>query len=141
MKVSKTSLFLAAGLCFAPGAQAQAPAPASAPANARHDAGIRVGIDRATGRLRQVTPEEAAALSRADAGKRTQPGIARSAAPADAAAAARTVRKSADGSVSVRVPKSAMTQLRGRIGPDGRIVLSEDGHDAPAAQRAPEAME
>jgi len=135
-----TFLFLAAGLCFAVCAHAQSPAPA-APRTAAGDAGIRVGIDPATGRLRQVTPEEAAALSRANAGKRTQAGIARSAAPADAAAAARTVRKSADGSVSVRVPKSAMTQLRGRIGADGRIVLSEDGHDAPAAQQAPEAME
>lgn len=140
MNVSKTSLFLAAGLCLALGAQAQTPAPAGAPANARHDAGIRVAIDPATGRLRAVTPEEAAALSRADTAKRA--GVARAGdAPADAAAAARTVRKSADGSVSVRVPKSAMTQLRGRIGADGRIVLSEDGHDAPAAQRAPEAME
>jgi hypothetical protein len=120
MNYSKISLSLAAGLCFALSAQAQQPQP-SKPAN-NNAAGIKVAIDPATGRIRNMTPEENAALSKAAARKRILPY---SNAPVDNAAAARTVRKAANGSVSVRVPQSAMTQLHARVGADGKIVLSE----------------
>jgi hypothetical protein len=138
MNYSKISLSVAAGLCFALSVQAQQPQSSN---TAKNNAGnVKVAIDPSTGRIRDLTPEESAALSKAATQKRSTADIARyGSAPADNAAAARTVRKAADGSVSVRVPKSAMTQLHARVGADGKIIVSESGHSDAAAPA--EAME
>ena len=132
MNYSKITLSVAAGLCFALSAQAQQPPSSDAPQ--QHGPGIKVAIDPATGRIRNLTPEESAALSSAPTLKRTAADASRyGSAPVDNAAAALTVRKAANGSVSVRVPQSAMTQLNARLGADGRIILSERGHEDEAA--------
>lgn len=132
MNHSKITLSVAAGFCFALSAQAQQPPSSDAPEP--QAPAIKVAIDPATGRIRNLTPEESAALSSIPAQKRSAADAARyGSAPADNAAAALTVRKAANGSVSVRVPQSAMTQLNARVGADGRIVLSESGHADEAA--------
>lgn len=138
MKRNTLCLSITAGLCFALNVHAQPPASSG---DATSDtAGIKVAIDPATGRIRDLTPEESAALSRESAQARASADIApyRN-APADNFAAAQTVRKSANGSVSVRVPRSALARIHAHTGADGTLIVSEDGH-ADAAAR-PEAVE
>lgn len=138
MTLKKASLLLAAGLCIASGAHAQEPTTRTEPAGS--GAGVTVGIDPATGRLRNLTPAEAAELARQRAVDRATSKSARQGG-ATADSGARTVRKSADGTVSARLPRSKMSELRGTIGPDGKLVLSENGHRHEAPAPAREAME
>ncbi len=138
INLSRMSLSIAAALGVALSAHAQPPQPSDAPNG--NTAGIKAAIDPVTGRIRNLTPEESAALSRETAGKAARADLGRSSnAPADNAAAALTVRKAANGAVSVRVPRSAMTQIHGRIGADGKIIVTESGHTHAAAPA--EAME
>jgi hypothetical protein len=143
MNISARKLMLLAGLCLAFTSQAQQPEQPQQPSPSTNVvfAGVKVGIDPATGRLRNLTPEESAALSKVLTQKRTPVDSARyGRAPADNAAAARTVRKSANGTVSARVPQSAMPLVTARIGADGKVVISESGHTnaAPAAREVKE---
>lgn len=142
MNSSAKKLMLSAGLCLAFTSQAQQTEQPKQPSPSTDVvfAGVTVGIDPVTGRLRNLTAEESAALSAAMAKKRSQ---ARTSlfrhAPANEAAAAQTVRKSANGTVSARVPRSAMPLLHARIGADGKVVLSESETNDTAARA--EAME
>lgn len=103
-------------------------------------AGVKVGIDAETGQLRPLTASESAQLDQAltqGQAARVAPAMAKTfAAPADAAAARATVRRSAHGGVSVKVPESLMTSLTAQRDASGQLVIqhsgdeSGDSHDA-----------
>jgi len=112
---------VALGLCFS----VQAAEPQST-----HQvtvAGVKVGIDAETGQLRPLTASESAQLDQAlTQGQQAKiaPAMARSfAAPADAAAARATVRKSAHGGVSVKVPESMMSTVVAHRDASGELVV------------------
>lgn len=126
---------LALGLCCnAQAADAQ---------SATHEvtyAGIKVGVDAETGRLRPLTASESRALDQAlTQGRQAKvaPAMAKTfQAPPDAAAARATVRKNAHGGVSVKVPESQMTSVVAHRDASGQLVIEHndaDAHNAPAA--------
>lgn len=104
---------------------------------------MRAGFDRATGRFRNLTPEEMEAL-RARAAERGQgmgllrrAGLAPPATDEEAQAQAVTL---ADGSVITPVSEDLMLSLEARIGEDGTLEVTHSdgrldhvhGHAAPA---------
>ena len=90
-------------------------------------AGVKVGIDAETGRLRPLTASESAQLDQAlTQGQQAKiaPGMAKTfAAPRDAAAARSTVRKAAHGGVSVKVPESMMSTVVAHRDAAGQLVV------------------
>lgn len=97
-------------------------------------AGVKVGIDAETGQLRPLTASESAQLDQAltqGQQARVAPAMAKTfAAPADAAAARATVRRSAHGGVSVKVPESLMTSVVAHRDASGQLVIEHsDGSD------------
>lgn len=90
-------------------------------------AGVKVGIDAETGRLRPLTASESAQLDQAlTQGQQAKiaPGMAKTfAAPRDAAAARSTVRKAAHGGVSVKVPESMMSTVVAHRDASGQLVV------------------
>ena len=90
-------------------------------------AGVKVGIDAETGRLRPLTASESAQLDQAlTQGQQAKvaPGMAKTfAAPRDAAAARATARKSAHGGVSVKVPESMMSSVVAQRDASGQLVV------------------
>lgn len=124
-------------LCIALPAAAASPAPAaSEPATSDVTvAGVKVGIDRKTGRLRPLTAAESAALERAIAPGARTAGTQRAGAmaqPASAEAAVATMRPLRGGGQAMKAPASTMSQLTAHRAADGTLVV---GHadDAPAA--------
>jgi hypothetical protein len=120
---------LALGLCCnAQAADAQ---------SATHEvtyAGIKVGVDAETGRLRPLTASESRALDQAlTQGQQAKiaPAMAKTfQAPRDAAAARATVRRSAHGGVSVKVPESQMTSVVAHRDASGQLVIEHNDADA-----------
>jgi len=90
-------------------------------------AGVKVGIDAETGRLRPLTAGESAQLDQAlTQGQQAKvaPAMAKTfAAPRDAAAARATARKSAHGGVSVKVPESMMSSVVAHRDASGQLVV------------------
>jgi hypothetical protein len=116
---------VALGLCFSVQA---------AEAQSTHQvtvAGVKVGIDAETGRLRPLTASESAQLDQAlTQGQQAKvaPAMAKTfAAPRDAAAARATVRKSAHGGVSVKVPESMMSSVVAHRDASGELVVEHAG--------------
>ena len=116
---------VALGLCFSVQA---------AEAQSTHQvtvAGVKVGIDAETGRLRPLTASESAQLDQAltqGQQARIAPAMAKTfAAPRDAAAARATVRKSAHGGVSVKVPESMMSSVVAHRDASGELVVEHAG--------------
>ncbi|MBU8976994.1 hypothetical protein [Lysobacter sp. FW306-1B-D06B] len=97
-------------------------------------AGVKVGIDAETGQLRPLTASESAQLDQAlTQGKQAKvaPAMAKTfAAPQDAAAARATVRRSAHGGVSVKVPESQMTSLTAQRDASGQLVIQHSGDES-----------
>ena len=97
-------------------------------------AGVKVGIDAETGRLRPLTAGESAQLDQAlTQGQQAKvaPAMAKTfAAPRDAAAARATARKSAHGGVSVKVPESLMSTVVAHRDASGQLVVD---HAEPAS--------
>jgi len=93
-------------------------------------AGVKVGIDAETGRLRPLTANESAQLDQAlTQGQQAKiaPAMAKSfAAPRDAAAARSTARKSAHGGVSVKVPESMMSSVVAHRDASGELVVEHN---------------
>lgn len=118
---------VALGLCFS--------VQAAEPQSTQHVtvAGVKVGIDAETGRLRPLTASESAQLDQAlTQGQQAKvaPGMAKTfAAPRDAAAARATARKSAHGGVSVKVPESLMSTVVAHRDASGQLVVD---HAEPA---------
>jgi hypothetical protein len=100
-------------------------------------AGVKVGIDAKTGRLRPLTADESRQLDQ----KLTQgqqpryaPNVARSfKAPATDVAARSTARPTAHGGVSVKVPESQMVMITAHRDADGAMRIVH-GDDAAATQ-------
>ncbi|MDI9238290.1 hypothetical protein QLQ15_05110 [Lysobacter sp. LF1] len=97
-------------------------------------AGVKVGIDAETGRLRPLTSSESAQLDQAltqGQQARVAPAMAKTFnAPRDAAAARATVRRGSHGGVSVKVPESQMTSLVATHDASGQLVVEHtDGSD------------
>jgi hypothetical protein len=104
--------------------------------------GVQVAIDPSTGRLREPTAAERAALSKAfqvNAGKAS----ALTAQPRTAADAKSTFRTVSLGNgvraKSVRVPQELMSSVVAERMPDGSIAIHHDDHGVQAAPKAPEA--
>ena len=125
MNTTGTALWLsglALGLCFS----AHAAEPQSNTQEVTF-AGIKVGVDPETGRLRAPTATESKQLDQALTGgqqTRFAPGMARTFnAPRDAAAARATVRTSAHGGVSVKVPQDQMSSVVAHRDAGGQLVI------------------
>jgi len=95
-------------------------------------AGVTVGIDPVTGKLRPLTAAESKLLSGAMIGK-AKPAAGQRNQPRNALEARATKRVHADGSVSVRVPADQMSQIEATIGADGKVMLHEGA--APAVRK------
>ena len=97
-------------------------------------AGVKVGVDAETGQLRPLTASESAQLDQVLTQQaKVAPAMAKTfAAPRDAAAARSTVRRSAHGGVSVKVPESQMTSVAARLDESGQLVIehSDDNGDS-----------
>jgi hypothetical protein len=135
MRNRMTVAALMAGLTL--GSAAQAAEPQEPAVTEATYAGVTVGIDAKTGKLRPLTAAESKHLSDAMIG-RTAIGKARPAAgqpnqPRNAAEARATKRVHADGSVSVRVPADQMSQIQATVGADGQVTLYEG--TAPAVRK------
>jgi hypothetical protein len=115
-----TVILLLAGL--AAGTAAHAAEPASAPADGTQ-AALTAAIDPATGKLRAPTAAEQAQLRAAAARMRTT-GKAQTlgyAVPRTRAEAERTMRRHADGHVSMQVSEDMMSQVTAEVLPDGSV--------------------
>lgn len=140
MNTTGTALWLsglALGLCFT----AQAAEPQSNTQEVTY-AGIKVSVDRETGRLRTPTASESAQLDQALTGgqqTRFAPGMARTfSAPRDAAAARATVRNNARGGVAVKVPQDQMSSLVAHRDAGGQLVIDHaDTTGATASEGLP----
>ncbi|MDQ7994434.1 MAG: hypothetical protein AAGC76_01130 [Luteibacter sp.] len=103
--------------------------------------GVQVAIDPSTGRLREPTAAERAALSKAfqvNAGK----SASLSARPRTAADAKSTFRTVSLGNGvharAVRVPQELMSSVVAERQPDGSVSIHHDDHGVQAAPKAPE---
>lgn len=104
--------------------------------------GVQVAIDPSTGRLREPTAAERAALSKAfqvnaskSASLSAQPRTA-----ADAKSTFRTVSLSNGVHArAVRVPQELMSSVVAERQPDGSVSIHHDDHGVQAAPKAPEA--
>lgn len=114
-------MVLLAGLTLAGGAQAGDTARGAD----LYFNGVKVAIDPATGRLRQVTPEEAKAL-RASVSQMPR-SRGKGSMPATRAEAQRTVRKMRDGSVMAQVSEDMMLNVEATRQADGSIKVTHAG--------------
>jgi hypothetical protein len=130
MRNRKTIAVLMAGLTLGFAAQAAEPQD-QAPTNVTY-AGVTVGIDPATGKLRPLTAAENKAMS--DALLRGNKQAARYGnQPRNAQEAGASRRVHADGGVSIKVPADQMSQLEATVGADGQVTLYEGA--APAVRK------
>lgn len=119
---------LLAGLTL--GSAAQAAEPQQPAVTEATYAGVTVGIDAKTGKLRPLTAVESKRLSDAMLNSKS-PRFGNQ--PRNATEAGKTRRVHADGSVSVRVPADQMSQMQATVGADGQVMLYEG--TAPAASK------
>ncbi|UPG94922.1 post-PEP-CTERM-1 domain-containing protein [Luteibacter aegosomatissinici] len=106
--------------------------------------GVQVAIDPATGRLREPTAEERAALSRAFGVQNVSAAKLSAGQPRTAAEAKSTFRSvSLDNGVrakAVRVPQELMSSVVAERQPDGSLSIHHDDHGVQAAPKAPEVV-
>jgi hypothetical protein len=105
--------------------------------------GVQVAIDPSTGRLREPTAEERAALARAFAAPNaTAASKLAVGQPRTAAEAKSTFRSVSLGNgvraKAVRVPQELMSSVVAERMPDGTLSIHHDDHGAQAAPKAPE---
>ncbi|GAA5001294.1 hypothetical protein FNZ56_09975 [Pseudoluteimonas lycopersici] len=133
-----TPALLLAGLAVSACLQAQAAEPQTTQPEATADTSnaVMVGIDARTGKLRPLTAAEARTLSaRAAAMPRGHGSFA--AIPRTDAQSRATVRRHANGGVSVRVPLSTMNQISVTRDAEGRLQTNEGspGDNAPVVKQ------
>jgi hypothetical protein len=104
--------------------------------------GVQVAIDPSTGRLREPTADERAALSKAFQVKASKVSSLTS-APRTAADSKATFRTVSLGNgvraKAVRVPQELMSSVVAQRAPDGTLTIHHDDHGVQAAPSAPEA--
>lgn len=129
MRISMTPLLLVSSLALASTAMAAEPTQAD---TTLYFNGVKVAIDPVTGRLRQPTAAESAALQ---ASAKTMPTqrLRGKAMPKTRAEANRTVVKKRDGSVSMRVSEDMMQAVVATRQADGSIRVSEGAADTQEA--------
>jgi hypothetical protein len=93
-------------------------------------AGVTVGIDPETGKLRPLTATESKRLSDAMLSSKA---LRYGNQPRNANEAGKTRRVRADGSVSIQVPADKMSEMHAIVGADGQVTLYEDA--APVASK------
>lgn len=103
--------------------------------------GVQVAIDPSTGRLREPTAAERAALSKAFQVNASK-SASLSAQPRTAADAKSTFRTVSLGNgvhaKAVRVPQELMSSVVAERQPDGSVSIHHDDHGVQAAPKAPE---
>lgn len=103
--------------------------------------GVQVAIDPSTGRLREPTAAERAALSKAFQ-VRSSRASSLTAQPLTAADAKSTFRTVSLGNgvraKAVRVPQELMSSVVAERAPDGTLSVHHDDHGVQAAPKAPE---
>jgi hypothetical protein len=125
-------------------AQAQSAEPASQPQTTVTVQGVQVAIDPATGRLREPTPAERAALSKALATQAAQPrssqlavsgtDFVRPLTEQDARATTRKLRLSSGTEVTeMAVPESLVSSLVADKQADGSVLVHHQGEAAGSA--------
>ncbi|MFC3550696.1 post-PEP-CTERM-1 domain-containing protein [Lysobacter cavernae] len=123
---------LALGLCVS----AHAAEPTAPPAETTFS-GIKVGVDPETGRLRPLTPSESRQLDQVlTQGQQPQLAarVAKSfKAPSNEAAAHATVRRHANGGVSVKLPESQMSSVVAQRDASGQLHIQHADADGTAA--------
>lgn len=106
--------------------------------------GVQVAIDPATGRLREPTAEERAALSRAFGTQNVTASKLSAGQPRTAAEAKSTFRSvSLSNGVrakAVRVPQELMSSVVAERQADGSLSIHHDDHGVQAAPKAPEVV-
>lgn len=130
-----TPALLLAGLAVSACLQAQAaePQPAVGTENA-----AMVGIDAKTHQLRPLTVNEAKALQ-AKAAAMPRQNASRSRAPRTPEEARATMRRHANGTISMRAPLSAMSNVQATRDANGNLSFTEvDGDAQPVAPKAQE---
>ena len=136
-------LVLTGVFTLATAAQA-AEAPKTAPPQTVVVQGVQVAIDPATGRLREPTAEERAALSKAFGAQNVSASKLSAGQPRTAAEAKSTFRSvSLDNGVrakAVRVPQELMSSVVAERQPDGSLSVHHDDHGVQAAPKAPEVV-
>lgn len=106
--------------------------------------GVQVAIDPATGRLREPTAEERAALSKAFGTQNATASRLTAGQPRTAAEAKTTFRSVSLGNgvraKAVRVPQELMSSVVAERQPDGSLSVHHDDHGVQAAPKAPEVV-
>ena len=130
-----TPALLLGGLALAACLQAHAAEPQATQPGATADTGnaIMVGIDARTGKLRPLTAAEVRALSAKAANMQRQPVASTRKAPRTPAEARATMRRHANGMISMRAPLSSLTTVQAVQAADGSLQFTENDGDAPAA--------
>lgn len=134
---TRTTSALLAGMALAFGAHAREPQKPAEPQQAADGVayynGIKVAIDPVTGRLRQPTPAEMAALRTVVTKMPAARGSDANAMPKTREQANRTVQRNADGSVSMQVSEDMMSTLTATRQADGSITVQHAGETAKEA--------
>jgi len=96
--------------------------------------GSKVGFDRKSGEFRPLTTDESQQLDRrapstARSGKQLTPAGNSFARPANATAAAASIRHGADGTVSVKLPEDQMSTMMVTRDASGQLRISEQNAD------------
>ncbi|MGN6478762.1 post-PEP-CTERM-1 domain-containing protein [Luteibacter sp.] len=106
--------------------------------------GVQVAIDPATGRLREPTAEERAALSKAFGVRNATASKLAAGQPRTAAEAKSTFRSVSLGNgvraKAVKVPQELMSSVVAERQPDGSLSIHHDDHGVQAAPKAPEVV-
>ena len=134
-----TPALLLGGMALAACLQAQAAEPQAATGA---DNAVMVGIDAKTHQLRPLTPSEANALAAKAAAMPHQNMAHGRQAPRTPAEARATMRRHADGTMSMRAPLSSMSAVQAVRAADGSLHFSEtNGDAAPIAPQSQEVTE
>lgn len=139
-----TPALLLAGLAVSACLQAQAAEPQATQTQAAigADNAVMVGIDAKTHQLRPLTAAEAKALAAKAAAMPRQARSSSIKAPRTPEEARATIRRHANGTISMRAPLSAMSAVQVVRAPDGSLQTFEtDGNGVPAAPQSQEVSE
>ena len=135
------TLLPAALCCLALPALAAPPAAESASEATATVAGMKVGIDPKTGKLRPLTPTESAQIERVLGVQSARAGAARvgvASAPSSERGALDSMRALPGGGQAMKAPASAISELTVRRADDGRFVVGHagDAHETHAHDTA-----
>lgn len=103
--------------------------------------GMKVGIDKKTGKLRPLTAEESQQLDAILTQQRASGMVRKSGvtpAPANEAAAVATTRRTASGAMAMKLPQSQMEYITAKRDANGNIVLQHSSEEGTTEEQAHE---